>query len=59
MHEILDDWESVFYMLIWSVLHYTAHSRHNNMDLLIDLYDKIKIDWYGNVEGESDKRDMI
>jgi len=59
MHGILDDQESAFHVLIWSSLCYTVHSRHANVDLLINPYDKTKVDCDGNVEGGSGKELMI
>ena len=59
VHEILDDRESAFHVLTWSALRYTAHSRHDNMGSLMDPYDEVKVDWYGNVKRGSGKRDMI
>ena len=59
VHGILDDRESAFHVLTWSALRYTAHSRHDNMGSLMDPYDEVKVDWYGNVEGGSGKKNMI
>ena len=46
-------------MLTWSSLRYTAHSRHANVDLLMDPYDEAKVDCDRNVEGGSGKELMI
>ena len=51
VHGILDDWESAFHVLTWSSLHYTAHSRHANIGLLMYPYDEAKVDWDKNVKG--------
>ena len=59
VHEILFVQESVFHMLMWSALHYTAHSRYNNIGSLMDPYNKVKVDQYGNMEGGSRKKNMI
>ena len=59
VHGILDDRESAFHVLTWSSLRYTAHSRHANVDLLMDPYDEAKVDCDGNVEGGSGKELMI
>ena len=59
VHGILDDQESAFHVLTWSSLCYTAHSRHANVDLLMDPYDEAKVDCDGNVEGGSGKELMI
>ena len=59
VYGILDDQESAFHVLTWSSLHYTAHSRHANVDLLMDPYDKAKVDCNGNVEEGSGKELMI
>ena len=59
VHGIIDDRESAFHLLTWSALRYTAHSRHANMGLLMDPYDEAKVDWDGNVEGGSGKKNMI
>ena len=58
-HEILDDRESAFYVLTWSALRYTAHSRHATMGLLMDPYDEAKVDWDGTVMGGWLKKHMI
>ena len=59
VHGILDDRESAFHVLTWSSLHYTAHSRHANMGLLMHPYDEVKVDWDGNVKGGDSKINMI
>lgn len=40
-HEILDDQESVFHVLIWFVLHYTLYSHQDDVELHIILYNEI------------------
>ena len=59
VHGILDNRKSVFHVLTWSLLRYTAHSRHANMGLLMHPYDEAKVDWNGNVKGGDSKINMI
>ena len=42
-HEILDDQESAFYVLTWSVLCYTAHSHQDNIKPYMVPYDEVVI----------------
>ena len=59
MHKILDDQESAFHVLTWSLLYYTAHSRHINIGLLMHPYDEVKINWDRNVKEGDSKINMI
>ena len=43
MHEILDNWESAFHLLMWSVLYYTPHSSRDDMGLYMKPYDEMDI----------------
>ena len=59
IHEILDDWKSVFYVLTWSVLCYTTHSSRDDVGPYMKPYDEIDVYCNRCVEGGRLKRDMI
>ena len=59
MHQILDDQESVFHVLTWSALRYTAHSHQDNMGLQMKPYDEVDIHHDGGVEEGRLKEYMI
>ena len=42
-YEILDDQESVFYVLTWFALFYTPYSHWDNVELHIIFYNKVDV----------------
>ena len=59
VHEILDDRESVFYVLMWSALRYTLHSHQDDVGLQMKSYDEVDVHHDGGVEGGRLKGYMI
>jgi len=59
MHEILDDWKSVFHLLMWSALYYTPHSSRNDVGPHMKLYDEMDVYCNGNVKRGFYKELMI
>jgi len=59
MHEILDDQESVFHLLMWSALHYTPHSSQDDVGPYMKPYDEMDVYCNGNVKGGFCKELMI
>jgi len=51
VHQILDDWESAFHVLTWSVLCYTAHSHQDDVGPQIKPYNEVDVHHDGDVEG--------
>ena len=59
VHEILDDWESVFHVLMWSALCYTLHSHQDDVGLQMKPYDEVDVHRDGGVKGGRLKGYMI
>ena len=59
MHQILDNRESAFHVLTWSVLRYTAHSYQDDVGLHLIPYDEAIAYLNEAVKGSTSKRDMI
>ena len=59
VHGILDDRESAFHVLMWSALHYTAHSSRDDMGPHLKPYDEMDVYHNENVKGGSRKKNMI
>ena len=59
VHKILDNWESAFYLLMWSILRYTPHSSRDDMGPHMKPYDKMDIYCNENIKGGFCKKLMI
>ena len=59
MHEILDDWESAFHLLMWSALHYTLYNSQDDMGPHMKFYDEMDVYCNGNIKRGFCKELMI